>query len=127
MSKANKYNEIEIYKAYLAVKGMKGNFITDLCRRLNVPRSVLYAIVKRVEGGNEVQLQRCLGKSKYECLWKFRYQQRFFLIDDLHTDQYPKQIRSLIKEMHKDGFGVREIGRRIGKDASTVKYHLNKK
>ena len=123
----NKYNEIEIYKAYLETKSMQGSFTIDLCKRLNVPRSVFYAIVKRVENGNEIQLQRCLDKSKYDCLWKFRYLQRFFLIDDLHTDQYPQQIRSLIKEMHKDGFGVREIGRRIGKDASTIKYHLDKK
>lgn len=124
---SEKYNEIEIYKAYLEVKGTQGDFVTNLCKRLEIPRSVLYAIVKRIENGNEVQLKRCTEQSKYECLWKYRYQQRFCIIEDLHSEEYSIQIKSLIKEMHEDGFGVREIGRRICKDPSTVNFHLAKK
>ncbi len=127
MIKIKTYNEIEVYKAYLEVKGIKQNSVVDLCQRLNIPRATLYSIVDRIEKGDEKQLQRCLHQSKYDCLWKFRYSRRFYVIDELHGDDYSKQITSLVKEMKSDGFGIREIGRRICKDPSTVNFHIAKK
>lgn len=120
-----KYDEIEVYKEYIKARGTKGESVIDLCKKLGIPRPTLYMIVKKVEEGDEIQLNRCLTRSKYDCIWEYRYQRRFTIIEELNGEQYAVQIRALIKAMHKDGFGVRDISRRISKDPSTVMHHLN--
>ena len=122
----DKYNEIEVYKAYVKALGTKGSTVTKLCKKLGIPRPTLYSIVKRIEEGDEIQLQRCLNKGLYDCLWEFRYMRRFAIISE-ESDKYAGQIKKLIRDMHKDGFGVRDISRRVGKDPSTVMHHLKLK
>lgn len=122
----DKYNEIEVYKAYVKALGTKGYTVTKLCTKLGIPRPTLYNIVKRVEEGDEIQLQRCLNKGRYDCLWEFRYMRRFSIINE-DSANYSNQIKKLIRDMHKEGFGVRDISRRVGKDPSTVMHHLKLK
>lgn len=125
--KTDKYNEVEVYKAYVEARGTKGYSVIKLCKKLGIPRPTLYTIVRRIEDGDEKQLQRCLSKSKWDCLWEFRYKRRFEIIDEKNGDDYSEQIKVLVKEMHKDGFGVREIARRLVKDPSTIMHHLKLK
>ncbi len=118
----NKIDEVEVYRSYVKAIGTKGYSVTKLCKKLGIPRPTLYAIVKRVENGDEIQLQRCLNKSRYDCLWEYRYKRRFVLLQD---DNNIGQLKTLIKDMRKDGFGLRDISRRINKDVSTVSWHIN--
>ena len=124
MKKEIKINEVEVYRAYLKAKGTKGYSVTKLSKKLGIPRATLYVIVNKIEKGDEKQLNRCTEQSKYDCIWKYRYERLFFVIEEEHGETYSEQIKTLIYEMKCDGFGIREIARRIGKDASTVKYHL---
>lgn len=117
----NAINDVEVYKAYLRAKNAKGFSVVKLCKKLRITRSVLYEIVNKVEKGDEIQLNRCLDKSKYDCLWKHRYFRRYSAIVD------KSQLKALIKDMNKDGFGIREIARRVSKDPATVSYHLGLK
>ncbi|HEC33022.1 MAG TPA: hypothetical protein ENI63_02055 [Candidatus Kaiserbacteria bacterium] len=126
MKKESKINEVEVYKAYIKTKGTKGYSVVKLCKQLGIPRPTLYSIINRVEKGDEIQLQRCLNKTRYDCLWIHRYQRRFFVIIDKRGVEYSELLCSLIWEMKCDGFGVREIARRLSKDVSTVSYHLRK-
>ncbi len=121
----NAINEVEVYKAYLRAKGTKNYSVVALCERLRVTRSVLYEVVKRVEQGDEIQLERCLMKHKYDCIWKHRYFRRFSSFSEGKGEGYKQQLKKLIKDMHKDGFGVRDIARRVSLDPSTVSYHIN--
>jgi DNA-binding MarR family transcriptional regulator len=113
----NAINDIEVYKAYIRAKDAKGYSVVSLCKRLRITRSVLYEVVKRVEQGDEIQLNRCLTKAKYDCLWQYRYFRRF-------TVGGKVGLKRLIKDMHRDGFGVRDIARRVSLDPSTVSYHI---
>ncbi len=118
-----KIDEVAVYKEYIKAKGTKGYSVTKLCKKLGIPRPTLYLLIKRFEGGDEIQLNRCLLVGKYDCLWEHRYFRRFSILNE-DDKKYAQQIKTLIKDMHGDGFGVRDIARRISKDPSTVMHHL---
>lgn len=123
---AGKINEVEVYREYLKALGTKGSTVTKLSKELGISRAKLYVIVNKVEEGDEIQLNRCLTKGRYNCLWEYRYQRRFFVIEETSGDKHSQLTKALIRDMHKDGFGVRDIARRVGKDPATVSYHLKK-
>jgi hypothetical protein len=125
MTNKNNINEVEVYKAYIKAKDTTGYSLRSFCKRLGISTTKLYAVVKRMEEGDEIQLDRCLNKNKYDCIWTYRYARRFNLILELEKDKVAKPLGKLIREMHRDGFGVRDIARRVGRDPSTVMYHLN--
>ncbi len=116
--------EIEIYKAYLESKGIKNYTINDVCKKMNIARGNLYLIVKRIEKGNEKQLKRCLESSRSECVWRYRYQQRALVIEEYEGKKYYSLLKQLIKDMRKDGLGVREIGRFLVRKPSSIIHYL---
>lgn len=118
-----KIDEVLLYKEYLATRDT-GVTLTALAAKFRTTRQRVYSIIKRIEGGDEVQLNRCLDATRYDCMWKYRYERRFMAIDEDRRDASVKQLRALIREMHKDGFGIRDIARRVCKDASTVLHHI---
>lgn len=120
----DKIDEVLLYKEYLAMRDT-GITLTALAQKFRTTRQRVYSIIRRVEDGDEVQLNRCLESSKYDCLWRFRYERRFYSIDENRKEASVKQLRALIKDMHRDGFGIRDIARRVCKDASTVLHHLD--
>ena len=121
----SKINEVKIYKAYVKAKVTKGYSVIKLSEKLGISRQVIYSIVRRIEKGNENQLNICLTKSKYDCLWEYKYKQRFLVVKEMRGKDYSKQIKLLVQEMHnEDGFGIRDISRRFKKDPSTISQHL---
>lgn len=116
-------NEIEVYKAYIEARDT-GESIVSLAKELGIDRQRIYAVVNKIRNGNETQLERCLAHGRYDCMWKWRYEQRFLTFTEESGAKSTKQLKSLVRDMHKDGFGVRDISRRIGKDPSTVLYYL---
>ncbi len=118
--------EIEIYRAYLETKGDKNYTINDVCKKLGVARGNLYIIVKRVEKGNNIQLKQCISKSRIECVWRYRYQQRALIIEDYSGDKYRTLLKGIIKDMNNDNFGVREIGRLLCKSPMLIVNYLKK-
>jgi len=125
MKNKDNINEVEVYKAYIKAKDIKGYSLRGFCKKLNISSTKLYSVIEHIEKGDEIQLNRCLTKTKYDCIWEYRYARRFHLISDLSDEKCIEPLRKLIKAMHKDGFGVRDIGRRVGRDVSTISYHLN--
>ena len=120
-----KINEVEVYKEYVKTKGTPNYSVIKLCEKLGIPRSTLYSLVDRIEKGDEKQLNRCLVVARLDCFWKHKYQRRFIIIDEMpRGDKYSALLKRLIKDMKKDKFGVREIARRLCKDASTIMHHL---
>jgi len=118
--------EIEIYRSYLETKGNNNYTVNDVCKKLGVARGNLYIIVKRIDKGNEIQLKKCISKSKMDCIWRYRYQQRAFVIEDYSGDKYRSLLKGIIKDMHKDGFGIRETGRLLCKSSMLIVNYLKK-
>jgi len=126
-NKIKTIDEIKVYKEYIKAKRAEGYSVVKLCEKLNISRSSLYELVKRIEKGDKFQLERCMKITKFDCIWEHKYKRRFIIISDNRKEkEYPEQLRVLIVDMDKDGFGLREIARRVMKDVHTVSYHLNK-
>jgi len=114
--------KIKIYREYLKTRHKKGG-VSEVAKKFGISRQAVHQIKDEIEKGNRIQLERCMKRKELDCKWEWIYQTRWLFIDE---QQDQEALIALIKEMHKDGFGVREIARRINKPATSISYHLRK-
>lgn len=120
-------DNIAVYKAYIRARYDPKKTVTDVANEFGITRATVYEIVRNIEHGNPVKIKRCIAGSRLNCLWENKYKSQFMVIPKDREKESVKALRTLIKEMHKDGFNVLKIASLITKDRSTVLYHINSK
>jgi len=115
---------IKIYRAYIQAKNDKKKTIIQVANELGIARSSLYEIVRHIENGDITQIRKCTKQSRLNCLWEHKYKIFYEALPKNKKVQTVEVFKKLIRDMHKDGFGVSLIAELTGKDRSTVLYHL---
>jgi predicted DNA-binding protein YlxM (UPF0122 family) len=113
----------QIYRAYIKADGKN---IPALAKKFDMSRQAIYQHIRSVRTGERnLKIER---EIKVATLWETRY--KFWykaLPKKLTTETGVKEYKNLIKEMKHNGFTLPEIGKLLGKDHTTIGYHVNKK
>lgn len=118
--------DIKIYKDFLEAKYNPNVTVTSVAKKHGITRNGLYELVARVEGGSESKILKELERARLDILWKHKYQARIQALPSEQKHYSGEVIRQILKEMQADGFPQTEIAKYVGRQRSTVIYHLNK-
>ena len=119
-----KSTDAEIYRDYVVAKAADRG-IGDILLVHGISRSNLYDIVRRVRHGNPGKIKRDMEKARLTALWEHKYQARFLSLPKNRNASTVSELRSLIRDMAKDGFPQQLIAAHLGKDRSTIIHHLS--
>lgn len=120
-----KNQDIDIYRAYVEAKAKGRNAsVGDVLIRFGISRSNLYEIIRRVRFGNPSKVKKDTEKARLSVLWTHKYEARYLSLPKDRKAPTVEELKTLIKDMHKDGFPQALIAAKIGKDRSTIIHHL---
>lgn len=118
-----KVKDVEVYREYTKAKNNKtpiGNVLTHF----GISRSNLYDIIRRVKYGNPGKVKKEMERARLAALWEHKYKARFLAIPKNRNKFSVQALCFLIRDMHKDDFPTATIAAKIGKDRSTILWHL---
>lgn len=122
-NKVIKSSDTEVYRDFIEAKARRSG-ISDILLKHGISRSKLYNIIRSVRHGNSDKIDRDMKKARLTALWEHKYKVRFLSLPKNRMAETVKELRALIREMHKDGFSQHLIAQLLEKDRSTIIHHL---
>lgn len=116
--------DIKVYKAYLETHKNKET-VVEVADRFEITRGAVYEAVKRVRQGNNAKIRKGVERAKFNCLWRYRYRPRFLALPD-NKELAEQELKEIIVGMRKDGFPVKQIAERLGKQRQFIYHRLYK-
>lgn len=99
-----------IYKDFLKIRTDKKLTVVGIAKKHDVSRAHVYEVVRIFENGKDEALDRCLLESRFDCLWKFRYQKRYSaVLKTKDSESRDVILLEVFKGMREDGFSDRQI------------------
>lgn len=116
--------DIQVYKAYMEAHKNRET-VFDVADRFDMTRGAVYEAVRRIRQGNNAKIRRGVARAHFNCLWRYRYRPRFLAMPD-NQELAEQELVEIIKGMRKDGFPVKQIAERLGKQRQFIYHRLYK-
>jgi len=118
--------DLKLYKAYIENQ-ITGKFnMSKIAEDFGISRTLMYYRISRIENGNQSKIKTCSENSRLDCLWKYKYKDRFSIIPDNRKKQTVILLKGIIREMKAEGFTDQKIAHFIKRNRATVTHHLKK-
>lgn len=122
-NKTNKEKELKdskVYKDFLKTRNTTLT-VVDVAKKHGISRAMVYVIVEEFEKGKNKQLDKCLLKSRLDCLWQYRYKAKYNTISVAKIgDSAIPLFTEIFKGMKEDGFSIRSIAKYTGLDRAFI-------
>lgn len=118
--KEKEIKDSKVYKDFLATRNTTLTVI-DVAKKHGISRAMVYVIVEQFEKGKNKQLDKCLLSSRLDCLWEYRYRNKFNTISVARKGESAIPLfTEIFKGMREDGFSIRAIAKYTGLDRGFI-------